>query len=312
MKKTLLFGMIAMILTLSLSAQQVQNPGFEDWGDAGTVIEEPINWSSIKTSDGEEWINDFAPVVWGQSTDAHTGNYSVELFNVQTIVLATGTITNGRVHAEVIAANGFVFTDPEDERWHTVLNGRPDSVAIWVKYAPQETDTAQVKVLLHTGDGTLPPTPENQANWIGYSQINITGTIDTWTRFVMPFTYFSEENPEYLLMILTSGAGLNAVADSKVWYDDMELIYNPSSISDVPDKNGPVYCFDNTIFLDKLAQGYLKNATIEILNLSGSVIFSAPVTSNSISIAGGKFSQGLYLIRINGRETTYTQKIYLK
>ncbi|MEA3476620.1 MAG: hypothetical protein U9R60_00445, partial [Bacteroidota bacterium] len=42
--------------------QQFENPGFEDWEDAGTVIEEPTNWSSIKTSDAGQIINDAAPV----------------------------------------------------------------------------------------------------------------------------------------------------------------------------------------------------------------------------------------------------------
>mgnify|MGYP001554473288 CR=1 FL=1 len=53
--------------------QQFDNPGFEEWDDAGTVIDEPVNWSSIKTGDGGTIINDAAPVVWEQSTDAHSG-----------------------------------------------------------------------------------------------------------------------------------------------------------------------------------------------------------------------------------------------
>nr|NQU91536.1 T9SS type A sorting domain-containing protein [Bacteroidota bacterium] len=312
MKKALLFGMVAIVITTILSGQQVQNPGFEDWEDAGTVIDEPVNWSSIKTSDGGDWINDYAPVVWGQSNDAHTGNYSVELINVQTIVLATGTITNGRVHAEVVPSAGFVYTDPTDERWHTVLTGRPDSVAIWVKYAPQGMDTAQVQVLLHKGDGSLPPKPENQANMVGFAQINVTGTVGTWTRYVIPFTYYNEDNPEYILIILTAGAGLQAIEGSKAWYDDMELIYGPSGIGEITSREILIYASGSTVLLDKLPQNYLNDATMEILNLNGSVIFSTPVTTNKVNINRDHLPQGLYLVRIWGRETSHTQKIYLK
>ena len=314
MKKTLLIGALAIIFTFGLSAQQFQNAGFENWEDAGTVIDEPVDWSSIKTSDAGDLINNAAPVVWGISDDAHTGNHSVELTNVLTLgtIIATGTITNGRVHASFNPAEGYVFTDPEDERWNTPLTVRPDSVAIWVKYLPQGNDTAQAKFILHTGEGTLPVTPDNQANRVAFAQINITGTVDTWTRFAAPFTYFSEGNPEYLLSILTGGAGYLPIEGSIVKYDDVELIYDPSGIGDIAATEALIYSSGNTIFLDKLPQNYLNNASIEILNLSGSVIFSAPVTSTSISIDRSKFTNGLYLVRINGRETNYIQKVYLK
>lgn len=312
MKKVLLYNMMAFFLAFNLIGQQVQNPGFENWEDAGTVIDEPVNWSSIKTSDGGDLINGFAPVVWGQSNDAHSGNYSVELTNVQTIVVATGTLTNGRFHAEVDPEAGFAYTNPDDEQWHTVLTDRPDSVAIWVKYSPIGSDTAQVKALLHMGDGSLPPTPENQANWIAFAQINITGTIDTWTRFVVPFSYFSTDDPEYILIILTAGAGTQAIPESKVWYDDMELIYNPQSVNEMQDNLGLIYAAGNSIYLGKLPASKLDDSRIDILNLNGSVVFSASVTSNIVNTELAQLSQGVYLVRIYRREINYSEKIYLK
>jgi len=300
-------------MTISLLGQQIENPGFENWEDAGTVIDEPVNWSSIKTGDGGDIINSAAPVVWGQSDDAHTGNFSVELFNVFTFgIVATGTTTNGRTHPDFVPDDAYAFTDPNDDRWHTVLTGHPDSVAIWAKYTPQENDTAQVKVLLHTGDGTLPATPENEDNKIAYAQINIAGTVDTWTQFKAPFTWFSEDNPEYMLIVITAGNGTQAIEGSRVWYDDIELIYNPASIIDIPANKGLIYATGNTIYLNKLPQNHLTGSTIEITNLNGSVVFSTQVSSNKIDLKGDHFSSGLYLVRVYGKEINYTQKIYLK
>jgi hypothetical protein len=314
MKKTLLFAVLAIIFTFGLSAQQFQNASFENWEDAGTVEYEPVDWSSIKTSDAGDLINNAAPVVWGISDDAHEGVHSVQLTNVLTLgtIIATGTITNGRVHASFNPAEGYVFTDPDDERWNTTLTGRPDSVAVWMKYFPQGNDTAQAKFVLHTGEGTLPATPENQDNWVAYAQINVAGTVDTWTRFSVPFTYFSENNPEYILSILTSGAGLVPIEGSIVRYDDLELIYNPSGIGDIAGTEALIYSSGNTIFLDKLPQNYLNNSTIEILNLSGSTVYTAQITSNRVSLQQHLFTEGLYFVRISGDETGYTQKIYLK
>ncbi len=111
------------MMSLSLVAQQqFENPGFEDWEDAGTVIEEPTNWSSIKTSDAGQIINDAAPVVWAQSDDAHSGNYSLKLFNTAAFtIVASGTISNGRVHADFNPELGYVYTQHDDDRWHTAL-----------------------------------------------------------------------------------------------------------------------------------------------------------------------------------------------
>lgn len=312
MKKILLFNMMACFIAVNLFGQQVQNPGFEDWENAGTVLDEPVNWSSIKTSDGGDLINNFAPVVWGQSTDAHTGNYSIELTNVQTIVVATGILTNGRVHAEIDPSASNAYTNPDDERWHTVFTAKPDSLAIWAKYTPQGTDTAQVKVLLHTGAGSLPPSPENMANWVAFAQINITGTISTWTRFIVPFTYMSSADPQYILMVITSGAGTLAVPNSKVWYDDLELIYGSQSVKEMQDNQGLIYASGNSIYLGKLPANQLDDSRIDIINLEGSVVYSSQVNSNVINTEQFQLSKGMYLVRIYGREINYSEKIYLK
>ena len=156
MKATTLALFTTLIVVNSLFCQQqIQNPGFEEWEDAGTVVDEPTNWSSIKTSD-DIFYNNLAPVVWEQSNDAHSGAYSLGLFNVGSLVIATGMITNGRVHTQLPADSSYVFTDLYDERWHSTLTERPDSVAGWFKCNPSGSDFGTVKFLLHTGYAQLP------------------------------------------------------------------------------------------------------------------------------------------------------------
>jgi hypothetical protein len=313
MKKTLLMGVISLIITFGVFGQQIQNAGFEDWEDAGTVLDEPINWSSIKTGDGGEYINNAAPVVWGQSEDSHTGNFSIEMFNVFTFgIVATGSATNGRMHPDFNPDNAYAFSDTNDDRWHTVFTGHPDSVAIWAKYIAQGDDIAQVKILLHTGEGTLPPQPENEANKVAYAQINIAGNIDTWTQFKAPFTWFGEENPEYMLIVISAGNGTQAIEGSRVWYDDIELIYNPESINEIPANQDLIYALGNSIYLNKLPQGHIKGSTIEITNLNGAVVFSSSISSNIVNFDDNRISQGLYIVRVYGQEINYTQKIYFK
>jgi hypothetical protein len=222
-----------------------------------------------------------------------------------------GTITNGRVHAEFNPANGNIFTDANDARWHTPFTARPDSVAIWVKYTPSGTDTAQVKVILHTGAGSQPPTPANMPNRVGFAQINITGNVSSWTRYVVPFTYFSTVNPEYILVILTSGAGFEALEGSIALFDDLEMIYNANSIDDIKEPQPLVYTSGHTLYLDKLPASYFNNSTIEILSVSGAIVYSQALNSSRITLDQGVISDGLYILRITGSEKSLVQKINL-
>ena len=123
MKKTLLCIslFISASLFINLNAQtQPQNPSFEDWEDVGLSVDEPVNWSSIKTSD-KTVTNPLAPVVWDISTEAHTGSFSLKLYNVETLgsIVASGTIANGRIHAEFDPEAAYTFTDISDSRWNT-------------------------------------------------------------------------------------------------------------------------------------------------------------------------------------------------
>lgn len=312
MKKTLLTTLSLVLMALTVSGQQPQNPGFENWEVAGTVIDEPVHWSSIKTSDGGDLINNLAPVVWAQSTDAHTGDYSIELFNVQSILLATGTLTNGRIHASLTPGASNSYTDPDDPRWNTPLTSRPDSLAVWIKYYPQGNDTAQIKAVLHVGEGTLPPTPENEDNWIGYAQINVWETVDEWTRVAVPFTYYSQVNPEYILFVMTSGAGLEPVEGSIVRYDDLELVYNPNGLDDLNADKSLLYSYGMTVCFDKFPANELKGAEMELIGLDGSTILSSAVTSPQMNLAGRGIKGGLYIVKIKGSTGSYAQKIQLR
>ena len=314
MKKLLRATLSFAILSTVVLAQQPQNPGFENWeiADPDNDIEEPVHWSSIKTSDAGSTINGFAPVVWEKSDDAHTGNHSIELTNVQSLLLASGTITNGRIHASLIQGASNSYTDPNDAQWHTPLTTRPDSLAVWIKYFPQGNDTAQVKAVLHVGEGTLPSTPENEGNWVGYAQINVWETVSEWTRVVVPFTYYNQNNPEYVLFVLTSGAGLQPVEGSVALFDDLQLVYESNGLNDLNTDNSLVYTHGMTINLQKIPAEHLKGAHLELISMQGVRITSRAIGSKQINLAGQGISGGIYIVRIVGSEGVYAQKVQLR
>lgn len=313
MKRTLLFlalfTNIALILNLNAQTQP-ENPSFEDWEDVGLPIDEPVNWSSIKTSDNST-TNPLAPVVWGQSTDAHTGSYSFKLFNVETIgsIVAAGTATNGRVHADFNPNNGFVFTDVNDPRWNTPCTDRPDSLVAWVKYYPEQGDVGKIRALLHTGYGRLPDS--TQTNWIGMAEMDIVGTIDNWTRLSANFEYFNNNTPEYLLINMYSGNGTTPVKDSWALIDDVELIYNQGSINAVQDNNIDIYSHEENIFINWHISGQVNNAQLIILDISGRAIWEGAIESNQLKSIHLDTPGGIYICKINAGSNVYSRKLFI-
>jgi len=237
LKNILITAAGSFMLTLnSFCQQQPENAGFELWENVGLSVPEPTEWSSIKTSDNGT-LNGFAPYVWAQSTNAHSGSYSVNLYNASVLsIVAAGTVTNGQVHSDLNPNNGYVFTNTASAQWNTPFTQKPDSIVFWAKFTPVSGDIAQVKAVLHTGTAKIPDVA--QSNWIALAQVDIPNLTSAWTRFSAPFNYFNSNTPQYILFVLSSG-GTVAHVGSTAYFDDLELIYNPVELDLTAFMQGP-------------------------------------------------------------------------
>ena len=312
MKKSLpLLNLLFLLFPLVFLGQQFDNPGFEDWEDITSILKEPVNWSTIKTAD-DPFIASVAPVTFEQSTEARTGDYALKLYNVNAFgIVATGAITNGRFHAEYNIDNSYAFTDTTDLQWHQPFTWRPDSLAGWFKFYPQENDICQFKMILHVKEakmpefGTLP-------NRVGMAQFRSAPgvTYDNWTRFSVPFEYFQDINPRYLLCVINSGDSTNAVAGSYLLADDIELIYGSSDIKEpiVPETFVRIYHDFLTIELAH-ASDYM-NHWFTLTDLSGRTIISTQLSSNHIALPV-QLSKGMYIATLQGYDKRRTQKIMI-
>jgi len=314
MKKLLLFSFVVVFFSTNVNAQrgqQLTNAGFEDWENVNVGQDEPVHWSSIKTSDNNT-VNPVAPVNWAKSDTAHSGNYSLRLFNVSSIIgaVATGSMTNGRFHTTFNPEEGLAYSDFSDARWNTPFTKRPDSVAVWIKYYPVGSDTLQAKFLLHKDSCTIGVRPDVQQNVIAYAQINVVGEHDNWTRVAVPFVYSSEENPQYILTILTSGAGLHSLPNSMALYDDVELIYNPSSVIDNQVEGLNVYYADGVLHIKNLPANS-KGAFVEVVDLSGRVMVKKALTGNHVNISDVSLHRGIYLVSVVSSNHRYTKKLFV-
>jgi hypothetical protein len=313
MKKRILVATTFLLLIHFCIGQPVQNGSFEEWEQIPSIsMEEPVNWSSIKTSDGGSLINNAAPKVWDKSTDARTGSYSVQLTNKAAFsIVATGTISNGRFHAEFNPEAGYVFTDTSDSQWNTPITAKPDSLVGWFKQSPVGEDFSTAKVLVHKGYAKIPdPT---SGNWIGIGIMNMpTGIVDEWTRFSMPINYLNNDTPEYALIILTAGNGTNAINGSVAWFDDIELVYNDLGTQDgIQSTEYHVFIKNNSLFLQNIPLHLLQQSDVELRDLSGRLIWHGKPQHYATPI-GNVISPGIYVFRMNLPEGTFSRKVYVR
>lgn len=309
MMKSLCSFSAFLILLNSGFAQQIENPGFETWDGSGSTLE-PVNWSSLKTSDNTT-LSGQAPVVLTQD-EGRINGYSVKLENKAVFgIVANGIVTNGRVHADFIPANGYVFTDASDARWNTPLTARPDSIVGWYKYQPSSAngniDKGKVEVLLHkTGTGQMPETSSTVANTVGKARFDMIQPSATWVRFSVPFNYVSSDNPEYILIILTSGDSTAAVNGSIAWFDDLQLVYNDvvSSPKEVH-KEFSVAQVNESLRIRDIAIG----SQFEVYNALGQPVAKGTASQETLMVEIPL--SGVYFVRVSSAFGILTKKIVI-
>jgi hypothetical protein len=312
MNRILAFSLIVSLAMASnvYSQQEVENPGFELWEEVGFGPDtlEPVNWSSLKTSDGGDFINEAIPVVWYQSTDAHSGMYSVKLVNQDILgLVAPGSLTNGRVHAAVPPTDAYVYTIKEEPQWHTPFTDDPDSLTLWAKYFPQDGDKAQLFAVLHSDTAKIPD--PLMTDWVAYANITISEEYSEWTRFSIPFTYLSSEMPEYLLFAFFAGDATEAKVGSILYLDDIELTKNTTSVGNIPGVDHNIYLSNNDLYVKLAGNNPLETSTLEILNISGQVLMTETFSPGHTSKFHLNLPRGVYICKIKNSEMEITQKI---
>lgn len=314
MKNLLIFcGLVVNFALITICfGQQIENPGFEEWEEVGFGPDtlEPVNWSSIKTSN-DSIVNLASPVVWAQSTDSHNGLYSLKLINVEIFTLiAPGTTTNGRVYATLNPEDARIYTDTADSQWNTPLTDTPDSIAVWLKYVPVENDTGQVIAVLHAGEATI--VDSTMTNWIAVAQIDYSGDISDWTRLTAPFEYLNSETPEYILIGLYSAIGLNGVEGSIAYFDDLELIYNTTGFKDEEAVDFDIYSYDNNVVINWTSDKNNKTSICELYDLTGKKIWEEKLFPNRKNTLKPNVTNGIYVCRIIDGSTVYSRKLLIR
>jgi|SRR5688572_676023 len=279
MKKLYFVIVVLMGTSLSGFTQNVAtpNPGFENWTQIGNRYD-PDNWNTLNPNTA---IIGVLTCTRASGADVHSGTYAIKL----TTKSVFGVTANG------IASTATLITTPP----YGVTGGipyteRPDSIVGWYKCAPATaSDSGFVQfILLGAANDT-----------IGYSRFTFPNTaVNSYTRFSKPITYFSPATPTLSYWILSSSDGFNPVVNSAIFVDDIDLIFNPSGLTEqnqVSQFNLVSNLVKDDLVLDNTSG---KVAQMIIFENSGRIVGNLELSTGNNSFDLRHFVNGIYYYEI--------------
>jgi len=304
-----IFGLSSLIAQKS----QIDNASFESWHTLFLGVELPDHWNSLKNSDNPN-INPLAPVVWANSDTAHDGDYSLKLINIGVFgQVATGTMTNGIVHtpSNMEASEGFVYTDTANSLYYTKFTGRPDSLTGWYLSDPADGDHGNITTILHTGYARTPALNGDSSTWVGKANFDFPSSKSMkWKRFSVPFNYYNGNNPEYILIVITSGNGAQAKAGSKLWIDDLHVVFKPTGIQSFKPEQLKVFANNNQLHI-ALPNAGAGKYQIRVLDMMGRSTATTTMQGGESTNLRMNLPTGIYFVQAEHKGEIITKKVWL-
>jgi len=220
---------------------QLPNSGFERFQSTG----EPVAWHGFNTATGTfaGWakgkVSQSDVVRPGSNGKSSALVKSGDVFGI----VNNGTITTGRLNADSMSAKdksnhasldmSVTETDKNGDPFYTVLNARPDSIVVWVKFkqAKPNSEYPNATISAIITDGTYYQDPEDKTytNKVAEARNEEIATEGgNWQRLSIPFVYFRNmAEPKAILVTASTNAepGKGSSGD-EMYLDDISLIYN--------------------------------------------------------------------------------------
>ncbi len=300
-----IYGLFLIFSSIFSSvAQQIGNSDLELWENVGSSTEEPTNWNSFKTGQGN--FTSFASQQVQRSTSIRSGasgQYCARVWAKSTLgIVANGNLTLGRINMGSTTANdpnNYNISLTADANFSEALTASPDSLVFWVKYtAANASDSARVHAVLHDAYDLRDPIDANSLQHVvARAERNYARTSGSWARISVPFNYVvgsPAPSPAFILVTFTTnktpGGGSN---NDEVLIDDVELIYNSSvGIASFQSSNSEF----NATYHDE--QGLMIHGDaefIKIVSLDGKIHHIGKIENTN----GLKLRSGIYIVHSN-------------
>ena len=307
MKKIITLNLL--LISCFSFAQQISNSNMESWDNLGLATEEPTNWNGFKSGTGG--LASFGSQQVQQSTlirSNATGLYCARVWSKSTLgIVANGTLTLGQINMGSTTASSplnYNFSKTADPLFSESISAVPDSVVFWAKYTAGAGQQARMHAIIHdSADVHDPIDAGSQPYVVARAELNYSPTGGNWQRFSAPFVpEASTFLPVPKFILLTFATNKNpggGAANDEVLLDDIELIYNASSIDEL---SSHVQIYYSTV-QGILSKDLSLDTDMEIYSISGQLVKKGKLEQ----LKGKTLSSGQYIFRFHDQ----SQKLFV-
>lgn len=288
MKKFILS--LALFSVCSVNAQYLTNGGFESWSNQ-IIYQTPNNWFTFN-----QLAIGATPTPVAKVTDAHSGSFAAKLSS--TVISFGGssdTIPGFMIYGDYDIAGGGNPGVP--------FTFRPDSIVGYYKSNLIGGDSASVYVFLSKYDNV-----SGNSNGIGFCDNYITQNATTYTRFSFPIEYdpITSALPDTLTLGFGIGAQTFNIA-STVTFDDVQLVYNVSSVDELAQASFNVFPnpANNLLVIESTIED-----NISIYNAVGQIVQTVQIIpAVKAEVNCSHLEEGIYFLK---GKNGYSEKLVVK
>lgn len=314
MKKLYAFSMALFLGSLiAVTAQNLNNTGFENWENYGSATEEPNDWNSFKTASGP--LTTFAAQQIKRSDVVRpgtTGIYSAVIWSRSTMgIVANGNMTTGQINmGNVVPTNqdNYNITRTADPLFSEAFTASPDSVVFWAKFVPasgNNTDSARMRAVIHDAYDYRDPTtsdPSAPNHVVAQATLNFAKTDGQWARKAVAFDNSGPASTRafmYLTFTTNMTPGGGSGGDS-LYVDDLEMIYGSISILEPSFTDAfAVYAAEGQLVV-RLHFETAAQTDIAIYNMAGQRVLGTQkrLASATETFDLSNLEQGIYIVDV--------------
>lgn len=255
-------------VTFGNGGYQIPNSGFENFhkytvkmGGLFTAknvdVYEATSWHSFATSTGSlaSMANQTAAHPFTYKSDitrpGSAGSSSLMITSTSASgIIANGTVTTGRMNAgdmDPASTKNHAHLDMSvkdkdgnGDPFYAAMNGRPDSIAVWVKFkqSKAQADHPYATISAAITNGTYYQDPQEKDKV--YNNVlakaknaKIESNGFAWQRISVPFEYVNDtvSGKAILVTISTNADAGKGTVNDTLYIDDAQLVYNASLVS---------------------------------------------------------------------------------
>jgi hypothetical protein len=300
MKRIFIVSFLAIFgLTCGFGQTGIQGGDFEHWKLIPVYNYFEPDSSYFSTLNKLDTVVAIAPMVTVYPCDtAHSGNYSAKCVTKLisslfiTIPGALGTLAIDWTVQRAILGMPYPYGD-----------SLPDVFSGWYQSYPLNNDSSAAVILLSKWNAEL-----HKRDTIAYNNLVFHGTIDTWTYFEQPITYWDNTTkPDSLTVLLLSCAGFNVYnmfgsvgqPGSMALFDDISL----SGVNGIPLLLTPSV---SVKLAPNPASGIMKvelgsvvrDGFFEIYNGNAQLLERVPLVTKNGQINVAEYAAGMYYYKL--------------